>query len=126
MYFQKMHILGVFRLFLQRSLEKVTQGRTNWGGTLRKEVPGRNYSPTNKKQEENKLQWQDNFPNVIKQQKNGVTFCDGAAGSQVPQVVIDRMADHLKTLGSTNITYDHSLGTSAVQVVSKARQGYKY
>ena len=104
----------------------MTQGRANWGGTLRKEVPGRNYSPTNKKQEENKLQWQDNFPNVIKQQKNGVTFCDGAAGSQVPQVVIDRMADHLKTLGSTNITYDHSLGTSAVQVVSKARQGYKY
>jgi selenocysteine lyase/cysteine desulfurase len=106
--------------------EKVTQGRTNWGGTLRKEVPGRNYSPTNKKQEENKLQWQDNFPNIIKQQKNGVTFCDGAAGSQVPQVVIDRMTDHLKTLGSTNITYDHSLGTSAVQVVSKARQGYKH
>ena len=68
----------------------MTQGRTNWGGTLRKEVPGRNYSPTNKKQDENKLQWQDNFPNVIKQQKNGVTFCDGAAGSQVPQVVYDR------------------------------------
>ena len=104
----------------------MTQGRTNWGGTLRKEGPGRNYSPTNKKQEENKLEWQDNFPNIIKRQKNGVTFCDGAAGSQVPQVVIDRMTDHLKTLGSTNITYDHSLGTSAVQVVSKARQGYKY
>ena len=46
--------------------------------------------------------------------------------SNLAQVVIDRMADHLKTLGSTNITYDHSLGTSAVQVVSKARQGYKY
>ena len=52
-------------------------------------------------------------------------FCDGAAGSQVPQVVIDRMTDHLKALGSTNITYDHHLGSSAVQVVSKARQAAK-
>ena len=71
------------------------------------------------------MQWQNNFPNVVRQHKNGVVFCDGAAGSQVPQVVIDRMANHLKALGSTNITYDHQLGTSAVQVVAKARQAGK-
>ena len=71
-------------------------------------------------------QWRDHFPNVIKQQAdNGVIFCDGAAGSQVPHVVIDRMTDHLKTLGSTNITYDHALGKSAVQVVTRARQAAK-
>ena len=70
-------------------------------------------------------EWRKNFPNVIKQQEKGVIFCDGAAGSQVPNAVIDRMADHLKALGSTNITYDHPLGKSAVQVVTKAREAAK-
>ena len=52
-------------------------------------------------------------------------FCDGAAGTQVPSSVIDKMAEHLRTLGSTNVTSDHLLGCSVTNVVKNARNAAK-
>lgn len=48
--------------------------------------------------------------------------CDGAAGSQVPDLVIDKMASHLRRLGATNIGGDYPSSSKVLETVSKARE----
>ena len=47
----------------------------------------------------------EQFPAL--QEGTGI-YCDGAAGTQVPRRVTDRMAQHLNTLGSTNVGGDYN------------------
>ena len=44
-------------------------------------------------------------------------YCDGAAGTQVPRRVTDRMAQHLNTLGSTNVGGDYSTSQQVLSLL---------
>jgi len=66
-----------------------------------------------------KKEWRENFPSIMKSEKQ--IFCDGAAGSQVPEVVIKRMTEHLRENGCSNIGGDYSTSQRVLNVISKAR-----
>jgi len=67
--------------------------------------------------------WRPNFPNIVSQ--NDSVFCDGAAGSQIPEVVIKSMTDHLRMVGCSNVGGDYSTSLDALSVVTKARAAAK-
>jgi len=49
-------------------------------------------------------------------------ICDGAAGSQVPNVVVEKMANHLQRLGATNVGGEYPSSSKVLETVSKARE----
>ena len=63
--------------------------------------------------------WRSKFPNII--QNKDVIFCDGAAGTQVPNEVIESMAAHLRNVGSTNVGGEYKTGEEALKTVTNAR-----
>eukprot|EP00090_Calanus_glacialis_P030868 TRINITY_DN5023_c0_g1_i1.p1 TRINITY_DN5023_c0_g1~~TRINITY_DN5023_c0_g1_i1.p1 ORF type:complete len:763 (+),score=154.94 TRINITY_DN5023_c0_g1_i1:281-2569(+) len=63
--------------------------------------------------------WRQHFPSILKDERQ--VFCDGAAGSQVPEVVISRMRDHLMEVGCSNVGGDYPTSQKVLNVVSKAR-----
>jgi len=69
------------------------------------------------------MDWREHFPSIMKSEKQ--IFCDGAAGSQVPEVVISRMKDHLTDVGCSNVGGDYSTSQTVLSVVTKARAAGK-
>ena len=63
--------------------------------------------------------WRKHFPSILKDERQ--VFCDAAAGSQVPEVVISRMRDHLMEVGCSNVGGDYPTSQKVLNVVSKAR-----
>ena len=64
-------------------------------------------------------QWRSKYPNII--QNKHLIFSDGAAGTQVPSEVIERMATHLRDVGSTNVGGEYNTGSMALRTVTNAR-----
>ena len=63
--------------------------------------------------------WRKHFPSIMKDEKR--IFCDGAAGSQVPEVVISRMSEHLMDIGCSNVGGDYATSQKVLNVVTRAR-----
>ena len=78
------------------------------------------YTKGEKGIERNNVQrWRNEFPNIV--QNKDAIFCDGAAGTQVPIQVMDRMVSHLRNVGSTNVGGEYPTGEQALNTVTAAR-----
>jgi len=63
--------------------------------------------------------WRKQFPSIMKHENR--IFCDGAAGSQVPEVVISKMRQHMMEVGSSNVGGDYNTSQHVLNAVTKAR-----
>ena len=63
-------------------------------------------------------EWRTRFPSL---KEPGRIFCDGAAGSQVPDIVIKSMTEHLASFGATNVGGSYPGGQAVLDLVGRAR-----
>jgi len=68
------------------------------------------------------LYWRSQFPSISETKENVTILCDGAAGTQVAKPVIDKMVEHMKMVGNTNVGGTYRNSESVLDLVTKARQ----
>ena len=65
------------------------------------------------------LRWRQQIPAVSGDQSR--IFCDGAAGSQTPSSVVQRMTEHLTQYGGSNLGGDYETSRAVTDLVRRAR-----
>ena len=66
--------------------------------------------------------WRLQVPAVCKEEPGQRRiFCDGAAGSQTPAIVIQRMADHMTEFGGSNLGGEYQSSQGVTDLVRRAR-----
>ena len=63
--------------------------------------------------------WRKQYPQLVR--NSTATYCDGAAGSQIPDPVIKRMTDHLTKYGATNLGGNYRTSEAVTTLVGAAR-----
>ena len=64
--------------------------------------------------------WREHYPQLTDSPAR--IYCDGAAGSQTPDIVIRRMTDHLRVYGSSNLGGQYPTSQAVTRLVGEARQ----
>ena len=65
------------------------------------------------------IRWRKQYPQLV--HNSSAIYCDGAAGSQIPEVVINRMMDHLSQYGATNLGGNYETSKYVTNLVGDAR-----
>ena len=63
--------------------------------------------------------WRTQYPQLA--HNPGTIYCDGAAGSQIPEIVISRMTHHLSRYGATNIGASYKTSQAVTNLLGEAR-----
>ena len=63
--------------------------------------------------------WRTQYPQLA--HNPGTIYCDGAAGSQIPERVITGMTDHLVRYGATNIGANYKTSEAVTSLLGEAR-----
>ena len=63
--------------------------------------------------------WRTQYPQLV--HNPGTIYCDGAAGSQIPEQVITGMTDHLTKYGATNIGANYKTSEAVTTLLGEAR-----
>ena len=84
------------------------------------ELPSLTLADGKQKPVENKVDaWRQHFPQLV--HNSATIYCDGAAGSQIPQLVIDAMTGHLSRYGSSNLGGNYPTSQAVTALVADAR-----
>ena len=65
--------------------------------------------------------WRQQVPALCREEKERI-FCDGAAGSQTPGLVVQRMVDHMTEFGGSNLGGGYETSKGVTDLVRRARE----
>ena len=68
--------------------------------------------------------WRKHYPQLV--HNPTAIYCDGAAGAQIPESVIERMSGHMRRFGATNLGGNYPTSETVTNLVGEARAAGKH